>query len=65
MAAASNKTPSLFNKSKNYSDYWVCLVKLWTKFTDLEPARQGPALVMSLEGKALDTVSELDDKDIT
>ena len=27
-------------------------------------ARQGPALVMSLEGKALDTILEFDDKDI-
>ena len=40
-------------------------MKLWTKFTDLEPARQGPALVMSLEGKALDIILELDDKDIS
>ena len=64
MATASNKTPPLFNKSKSYSD-WVRLVKLWTKFTDLEPTRQGPALVMSLEGKALDTILELDDKDIS
>ena len=64
MATASNKTPPLFNKSKSYSD-WVRLVKLWTKFTDLQPTRQGPALVMSLEGKALDTILELDDKDIS
>ena len=64
MATASNKTPPLFNKSKSYSD-WVRLVKLWTKFTDLKPTRQGPALVMSLEGKALDTISKLDDKDIS
>ena len=64
MATASNKTPPLFSKSKNYSD-WVRLVKLWTKFTDLPPTRQGPALVMSLEGQALDTILELDDKDIS
>ena len=64
MATASNKTPPLFHKSKSYSD-WVHLVNLWTKFTDLDPTRQGPALVMSLEGKALDTILELDDKDIS
>ena len=64
MATASNKTPPLFSKSKSYSD-WVRLVKLWTKFTDLEATRQGPALVMSLEGKALDTILELDNKDIS
>ena len=40
-------------------------MKLWTEFTDLEPAKQGPALVMSVEGKALDTILELDDKDIS
>ena len=39
-------------------------MKLWAKFTDLEPARQGPALVMFLVGKALDTILELDNKDI-
>ena len=31
---------------------------------DKIPARQGPALVMSLEGKALDTILEFDDKDM-
>ena len=40
-------------------------MKLRTKFTDLEPARQGPALVLTLEGKALDTILELNDKDIS
>ena len=64
MATASNKTPPLFSNSKSYSD-WVRLVKLWTKFTDLEVTRQGPALVMSLEDKALDTILELDDTDIS
>ena len=64
MATTSNKTALLFSKSKIYSD-WVRPVKLWTKFTDLEPARQRPALVMLIEGKALNTISELDDKDIS
>ena len=51
MATASNKTPPQLSKFKSYGD-WVRLVKIWTKFTDLAPEKQGPALVMSLTGKA-------------
>ena len=42
----------------------LCLVKLWSKFKDLKPARQGTTLVMSLQGKALDTIVKLDEKDV-
>lgn len=35
-----------------------------TKFTDLELAIQGPELVVPLEGRALDTILEPDDKNI-
>lgn len=31
----------------------------------LEPTRQGPALLMSIESKALDIILEIDDKDIS
>ena len=64
MATAGNKIPPQLSNFKSYND-WVCLVNIWTKFTDLEPERQGPALVMSLSGKALEAIRELDDKDIS
>ena len=64
MATASNKVPPQHSNFKSYND-WVCLINIWTKFTDLEPERQGPALVMSLSGKALEAILELDDKDIS
>ena len=64
MATASNKTPPQLSKFKSYGD-WVRLVRIWTKFTDLAAEKQDPALVMSLTGKALETILELDDKDIS
>lgn len=64
MATASNKIPPQLSKSKSYSD-WVRLVKLWTKFTDLDKGKQGPALVMTLQGKALDSILELSDEQIS
>ena len=62
--ATANKAPPNFSKAKSYSD-WIRFVRLWTKFTDLDPTRQGPAIVMTLEGKALDTILELDDSEIS
>ena len=64
MATASNKVPPQLNNFKNYND-GVRLVNIWTKFTDIKPERQGPVLVMSLSGKALEATLELDDKDIS
>ena len=46
-----NKLPPLLSKSKSYDD-WLQLVELWHKFTTLEPEKQGPAIVLSLEGEA-------------
>ena len=31
----------------------------------LEPTRQGPALLMSIKGKVLDMILEIDEKDIS
>ena len=64
MATASTKVPPQLSNFKNYND-WVRLVNIWTKLTDLEPERQGPTLFMSLSGKALEAILELDDKDIS
>jgi len=64
MATASNKTPPILQKSKCYAD-WVRLVTLWTKFTELEETKQGPALVMTLADKDLESVLELADDAIS
>ena len=42
MTTVSSKVPHQLSNFKSYND-WVRLVNIWTKFTDLEPERQGPA----------------------
>lgn len=59
-----NKSPPLLSKSKSHDD-WLILVEIWRKFTTLEPEKQGPAIVLSLEGEAQDAVSELDTNQIS
>ena len=61
---ASNKVPPQRSNFESYND-WVRLVNILTKFTDREPERQRPALVMSLPGKAREAILELEDKDIS
>ena len=63
-SASYNKAPPLLSASKSYSD-WKKLINLWQTFTTLEKAKQGPALVLSLEGKAQEAALELDSKDIS
>ena len=38
------------------------MVNIWTKFTDLERKKQRPALAMSLSGRALEAILELEDE---
>lgn len=64
MITAKNKIAPNLSKAKSYSD-WIRFVRLWEKLTNQDPIRQGPALVMTLEGKALDTILELDNSDIS
>ena len=53
-----NKSPPLVSKSKTYDD-WIKLLSIWLKFTSLESEKQGPTIVLTLEGKAQDAVLEL------
>ena len=53
-----NKSPSLLLKSKTYGD-WIKILSIWLKFTSLESEKQGPAIVLTLEGEAQDAVLEL------
>ena len=59
-----NKSPPLLSKTKSYDD-WLKLVEVWRQFTTLEPEKQGPAVVLTLEGEAQDAVLELDTSEIT
>ena len=64
MATANSKTPPILSNAKSYSN-WFQLVKLWTKFTNLKEDQLGPALIMTLDGKDLQAVLELDGAAIT
>ena len=64
MASASSKVPPKLSDQKCYAD-WVRLISLWSKLTDLDNTKRGPAIVMSLSGKALETVLELTDLEIS
>ena len=59
-----NKSPPLLLKTKSYDD-WLKLVEVWKQFTTLEPEKQGPAVVLTLEGEVEDAVLELDTSEIT
>ena len=47
--ASNIKSPPSLSNSKAYID-WLKLIDIWRKFTNLEPGKQGPAIVLSLEG---------------
>ena len=65
MATTSyNKAPPLLSSSKTYSD-WKKLINIWTELTTLEKKKQGPALVLTLEGKAQEAALELPQAQIT
>ena len=46
-------------EEKDYSQ-WKLEVELWQKFTEMDKARQGIALALSLEGKAREIVISID-----
>ena len=47
--ASNNKSPPSLSNSKSYID-WLKLIDIWRKFTNLEPGKQGSAIVLSHEG---------------
>ena len=63
-SASYNKAPPLLTSSKTYSD-WKKLISIWTELTTLEKKKQGPALVLTLEGKAQEAALELSSEEIT
>ena len=59
-----NKSPPPLKNCKSYED-WQKLLDIWCMFTNLEPEKQGPAIVLTLEGEAQDAVLELSTAEIT
>jgi hypothetical protein len=55
----SIKTPPALSKSSSYEN-WNKEIKVWQKLTDIIVSKQGPAILLSLEGKARDAILELD-----
>ena len=56
---SKNKVPPKLTDKTNYAD-WKYDINVWQRFTDLEKAKQGPALYLSLEGKALECARGID-----
>ena len=56
--ASKNISPPLLSISKSYTD-WLKLIDIWRKFTNLEPGKQGPGIVLSFEGEAQNAILEL------
>ena len=56
---SKNKVPPKLTDKTNYAD-WKYDITVWQKFTDLVKEKQGPALFLSLEGKALECARGVD-----
>ena len=63
MASTNYKAPPSLTCSTCYED-WFKEIEIWQAFTDLTDEKQGPAIFLTLEGKARETVLNLDIKEI-
>ena len=57
--ATDYKAPPLLSKSSNYES-WLKEIQIWQTFTNLPANKQGPAIFLTLEGKAREAILELD-----
>ena len=65
MASANyNKPPPAISSCKSYTD-WKKLINIWKSLTSLDTPKQGPALVLSLEGEAQEAALEIPSADLT
>lgn len=62
--SSNHKTPPFLSEAKNYQD-WLKLIKILCNFSDLSKAKQGPAILLSLESKTLDAVLEFSEEVIS
>lgn len=59
--SSNHKTPPFLSEAKNYQD-WLKLIKILCNFSDLSKAKQGPAILLSLESRTLDAVLEFSEE---
>ena len=59
-----NKAPPLLSQSKNYEDRKK-LIGICTELTTLDKKKQGPSLVLTLEGKSQEAALELPSEEIS
>ena len=64
MSSHSIKAPPALSKSNSY-ETWLKEIEIWKLYTDTPVEKQGPAIFLTLEGKAREAVLELDIKDIS
>ena len=58
MSQSNIRNPPLLENYKAF-DEWEKSIKLWQLITDLKPEKQASAIVLSLKGKARETVLQL------
>ena len=60
---SANKAPPSMREESSYEE-WKKEIEIWKLFTDLPKKKHGPALLLSLSGKARDAALELNAVDI-
>ena len=63
MAHANIKSPPVLETEEGYAE-WKVDLSIWEMFTDLEKKKRGPAVYLSLQGRARDCVRDLPVADI-
>ena len=63
MATGQLKAPPVFTEEDDYIS-WKNDIEVWQMFTDLEGKKRGPAVYLTLTGRARDAVRELSTADI-
>ena len=59
MASSNFKAPPPLSQSSCYDD-WLKEIEIWQAFTDLAAEKQGPAVFLTLEGKAHEAILSMD-----
>ena len=59
MTSSNFKAPPSLSKSSCYDD-WLKEIEIWQAFTDLAAEKQGPAVFLTLEGKAREAIFNMD-----
>lgn len=63
MATHNIKAPPALSRCPSYAT-WLKEVKIWQLYTDIDQKKQGPAIFLTLEGKAREAILELEPEQI-